>query len=59
MNHPNGCGVPVTAAGTVIRRNLTLESSMAGSSSQAVHRMVGSVAVSLAGHAPVPLVIVP
>ena len=30
-----------------------------GSSSQAVHRMVGSVAVSLARHAPVPLVIVP
>jgi len=30
-----------------------------GSSSQAMHRMVGSVAVSLARHAPVPLVIVP
>ncbi len=30
-----------------------------GSSSQAVHRMVGSVAVSLARHSPVPLVIVP
>ncbi len=30
-----------------------------GSSSQAVHRMVGSVAVGLARHAPVPLVIVP
>ena len=30
-----------------------------GSSSQASHRMVGSVAVSLARHAPVPLVIVP
>jgi nucleotide-binding universal stress UspA family protein len=30
-----------------------------GSSSQAGHRMVGSVAVSLARHAPVPLVIVP
>lgn len=30
-----------------------------GSSSQALHRMVGSVAVSLARHAPVPLVIVP
>ena len=30
-----------------------------GSSSQAVHRMVGSVAVSLARHAQVPLVIVP
>ena len=30
-----------------------------GSSSQAVHRMVGSAAVSLARHAPVPLVIVP
>ncbi|HEX3961949.1 MAG TPA: hypothetical protein VHZ03_35860 [Trebonia sp.] len=30
-----------------------------GSSSQAAHRMVGSVAVSLARHAPVPLVIVP
>jgi nucleotide-binding universal stress UspA family protein len=30
-----------------------------GSSSQAMHRIVGSVAVSLARHAPVPLVIVP
>lgn len=30
-----------------------------GSSSQAMHRMVGSVAVSLARHASVPLVIVP
>ena len=30
-----------------------------GSSSQAAHRMVGSVAVSLARHSPVPLVIVP
>jgi nucleotide-binding universal stress UspA family protein len=30
-----------------------------GSSSRAAHRMVGSVAVSLARHAPVPLVIVP
>jgi nucleotide-binding universal stress UspA family protein len=30
-----------------------------GSSSQAMHRIVGSVAVSLARHAPVPLLIVP
>jgi nucleotide-binding universal stress UspA family protein len=30
-----------------------------GSSSHAVHRMVGSVAVSLARHSPVPLVVVP
>jgi nucleotide-binding universal stress UspA family protein len=30
-----------------------------GSSSHATHRVVGSVAVSLARHAPVPLVIVP
>jgi len=30
-----------------------------GSSSHAAHRMVGSVAVNLARHAPVPLVIVP
>ena len=30
-----------------------------GSSSHAMHRMVGSVAVSLARHSPVPLVIVP
>jgi nucleotide-binding universal stress UspA family protein len=30
-----------------------------GSSSEAMHRAVGSVAVSLARHAPVPLVIVP
>lgn len=30
-----------------------------GSSSQAMHRMVGSVAVSLARHSPVPIVIVP
>lgn len=30
-----------------------------GSSSQGIHRIVGSVAVSLARHAPVPLVIVP
>jgi len=30
-----------------------------GSSSQGMHRLVGSVAVSLARHAPVPLVIVP
>jgi nucleotide-binding universal stress UspA family protein len=32
---------------------------MVGSSSLAAHRLVGSVAVSLARHAPVPLVIVP
>lgn len=30
-----------------------------GSSSQAMHRIVGSVAVSLARHAPVPILIVP
>jgi nucleotide-binding universal stress UspA family protein len=30
-----------------------------GSSSHATHRLVGSVAVSLARHSPVPLVIVP
>ena len=30
-----------------------------GSSSQAMHRVVGSVAISLARHAPVPLVVVP
>ena len=30
-----------------------------GSSSNAVHRMVGSAAVSLARHSPVPLIIVP
>jgi nucleotide-binding universal stress UspA family protein len=30
-----------------------------GSSSHAAHRMVGSVAVSLARHSPVPLIIVP
>jgi len=30
-----------------------------GSSSHALHRVVGSVAVSLARHSPVPLVIVP
>lgn len=30
-----------------------------GSSSQAAHRLVGSVAVSLARHSPVPLIIVP
>ena len=32
---------------------------LVGSSSHAAHRMVGSAAVSLARHAPVPLVIVP
>ncbi len=32
---------------------------VAGSSSHAMHRVVGSVAVSLARHSPVPLVIVP
>jgi nucleotide-binding universal stress UspA family protein len=32
---------------------------MVGSSSHATHRIVGSVAVSLARHSPVPLVIVP
>jgi nucleotide-binding universal stress UspA family protein len=32
---------------------------VAGSSSHATHRMVGSVAVSLARHSPVPLVVVP
>lgn len=32
---------------------------VAGSSSHAMHRLVGSVAVSLARHSPVPLVIVP
>jgi nucleotide-binding universal stress UspA family protein len=32
---------------------------LVGSSSQVAHRMVGSVAVSLARHSPVPLVVVP
>jgi nucleotide-binding universal stress UspA family protein len=32
---------------------------MVGSSSQLTHRMVGSVAVSLARHSPVPLIVVP
>lgn len=32
---------------------------VAGSSSQAAHRLVGSVAVNLARHSPVPVVIVP
>jgi nucleotide-binding universal stress UspA family protein len=32
---------------------------VAGSSSNAMHRMVGSAAVSLARHSPVPVVIVP
>jgi nucleotide-binding universal stress UspA family protein len=32
---------------------------VAGSSSQAAHRLIGSVAVSLARHSPVPIVIVP
>jgi nucleotide-binding universal stress UspA family protein len=32
---------------------------MVGSSSQVAHRMVGSVAVSLARHSPVPLIVVP
>jgi hypothetical protein len=32
---------------------------MVGSSSHATHRVVGSVAVGLACHSPVPLVIVP
>jgi len=30
-----------------------------GSSSHAMHRVIGSVAVSLSRHSPVPLVIVP
>jgi nucleotide-binding universal stress UspA family protein len=30
-----------------------------GSSSQVTHRIVGSIAVSLARHAPVPLIVVP
>jgi nucleotide-binding universal stress UspA family protein len=32
---------------------------MVGSSSHATHRMVGSVAIGLARHSPVPLIIVP
>ena len=32
---------------------------VAGSSSHAMHRVVGSVAVSLARHSPVPIVVVP
>jgi nucleotide-binding universal stress UspA family protein len=32
---------------------------LVGSSSSAMHRMVGSVAVNLARHAPVPVMIVP
>jgi len=32
---------------------------MVGSSSQVTHRMVGSVAVGLARHSPVPLIVVP
>jgi nucleotide-binding universal stress UspA family protein len=30
-----------------------------GSSSQVAHRVIGSVAVSLARHSPVPIVVVP
>jgi nucleotide-binding universal stress UspA family protein len=32
---------------------------LVGSSSSAMHRMIGSVAVQLAHHAPVPVTIVP
>jgi len=50
---------------TAVARKLTDEhpgdtvAIVVGSSSQGRHRLVGSVAVSLARHAPVPLVIVP
>ena len=49
------------AAATAIRDALTGETVaiVVGSSSHAAHRVIGSVAVSLARHSPVPLVIVP
>jgi nucleotide-binding universal stress UspA family protein len=49
------------AAATAIRDALTggTVAIVVGSSSHAAHRVIGSVAVSLARHSPVPLVIVP
>jgi len=50
----------VAAAGAIVKVNPgDTVVIVVGSSSQASHRMVGSVAVSLARHAQVPLVIVP
>ncbi len=53
--------VELIAAATGIRETHPDQSVVivVGSSSHAAHRMVGSVAVNLARHSPVPLVIVP
>jgi len=53
--------VELIAAATGIRETYPDQSVVivVGSSSHAAHRMVGSVAVNLARHSPVPLVIVP
>ena len=53
--------VELIAAATGIRETNPDQSVVivVGSSSHAAHRMVGSVAVNLARHSPVPLVIVP
>jgi nucleotide-binding universal stress UspA family protein len=54
-------GVQLIAVAKNIRETRASESVVivVGSSSSAMHRVVGSVPVSLARHSPVPLVIVP
>jgi nucleotide-binding universal stress UspA family protein len=54
-------GEALIAAATNIRDSKpgALVSIVVGSSSQAVHRIVGSAAVSLVRHSPVPVVVVP
>jgi nucleotide-binding universal stress UspA family protein len=54
-------GEALIAAATDIRDSLpgALVTIVVGSSSQALHRMVGSAAVALVRHSPVPVVVVP
>ncbi len=54
-------GEALIAAATDLRDSVpgALVSIVVGSSSQAFHRMVGSAAVSLVRHSPVPVVVVP
>ena len=56
---PIGEELIAAAAGIHQERPADTVAIVVGSSSNAAHRLVGSVAVNLARHAPVPLIIVP
>ena len=51
--------IPSSRARSLRRVSSDTVAIVVGSSSHAMHRVVGSVAVSLARHSPVPIVVVP